>query len=575
MFSVRRVSAVWVALALAACSQSGGDETDAGTPPDSGGNPPPATGGTPPGPLPTSDVDVFRFSQQATFGASSTDLDTIQTTGYEAWIVDQIDEPIETYTNRLIDADEVRFVNVNIAQALFWERAIHGDDQLRQRVAYALSQIVVVSLTDPQLKNRTREFGVYLDLLQEHALGNYCELVRDVTFTPTMGLFLTHLGNRKADPVTGFVPDENYAREVMQLFTIGLEELNDQGQGQGRETYSIDDVSGLAAVFTGLSWADTNFQRPSVSDDNRFLPMESYAAHHEDQPKSFLGVTVDFGTDAVAGVNAALDRILGDPNVAPFISKQLIQKLVTSNPSPGYVGRVASAFEAGTYTMPDGQTVGAAQRCDLAATVAAILLDPEARTVPTDPNAGKYRSPVLSLAQFLRAFRIDQEVSRSGDVPAARALDGLEDGKRFGVNAFVSPSVFNFYRPGFVAAGTESAVAGLVTPEFQIATAPSLVGYINTMEDFIDGPLLDSSRPNVAEISYGDLASLASDPTLLVSTLADLLTGGTLSGANQQAIIDAVSAVNISTNNQERDQRRRLELALVMIIASPEYVVQR
>jgi uncharacterized protein (DUF1800 family) len=431
---------------------------------------------------PLDDQDAVRFLMQASFGGSPDDVTALKSKGIPTWLSEQVSAPSVSYQKRAMEIAGDKWIGDGTLQALFWERAIHGEDQLRQRMSFALSQIVVASMLDPGLRGRAREFSVYLDILQDHALGNYCDMLREVSLSPVMGTYLTHLGNRKADEVTGFVPDENYAREIMQLFTIGLVELNRGGVPTTEETYTIEDVQGLAQIFTGLSWADTDFYRPSVTDYNRYLPMEAFTFQHEEKAKAFLGTTIDLGSDAIISVEAALDHLLEHPNVAPFIARQLIQKLVTSNPSPAYVERVAGAFDSGMVRFADGTTIGTGSRCDLAATAAAILADPEARGVPSDPNFGKIRSPILRLAHLLRAVRVPQSVTTSGDQPAAWGLDNLEDASKFGMNAFVSPSVFNFYRPGYVAPGTDSAAAGLVTPEFQAAITPTLVGYINTME---------------------------------------------------------------------------------------------
>jgi len=562
----------WSVLSLVLLSACFGGE-DSSSHGAGGGSSDGASGGNTP--VEMTDESAFRFTRQATFGASSDDLEALKQTGFNDWIVDQINQPSISYTTRVQEEEQTEWISENTIQRLFWERAIHGDDQLRQRVAYALSQIVVVSMTDPQVRNNTRSFSVYADLLQEHALGNYCELIRDVSFNPAMGLFLTHLGNPKADTETGFVPDENYAREVMQLFTIGLEDLDAEGRPQGTESYTGDDVRGLAAVFTGLGWGDTDFFFPRVNEFNRYLAMESFLAQHESAPKSFLGTTIDLGNDAVVSVEAALDHLLEHPNVAPFISKQLIQKLVTSNPSPAYVGRVAQAFETGSYRLPGGPIVGSGTRCDLAATTAAILMDSEARSTSTDITFGKIRNPVLRLANVIRTFRVEQDVTTLGPIPQAWVLDRLEDGEALGINAFVSPSVFNFFRPGYVGPGTESADAGLVTPEYQISTTPSMVGYINTVEDFIDGPRLSDNDPNVAVMNINELLILADDVPALVAEANRLLTGGMMSTENVTAIEEAVTFVEVRGGDIDNDRRRRVELALLMTATSPEFLVQR
>ncbi|MEM9840708.1 MAG: DUF1800 family protein, partial [Pseudomonadota bacterium] len=541
---------------------------------------PPAPPPPPPPDLPVmeelTDADAFRFMQQATFGASSDDLDDLMQKGINTWLVEQLIEPTVDYTPRIQEQSASRNVNAQDIKTLFWERAVYGDDQLRQRIAYALSQIVVTSLADAAVGTYPAPFGVYADVLQRNALGNYCTMVREVSFNPIMGLYLTHLGNRREDPVNGFVPDENYAREVMQLFTIGLEELNLDGTPTGEETYTNEDIAGLAQVFTGLSWADTDFDRPRISDNNRFLPMESFRAQHEDRPKTFLGSTINLGDDAVVSINAALDVLLEHPNVAPFISKQLIQKLVTSNPSPEYVERVATAFNAGQTYLSDGTLIGSGQRCDLAATAAAILIDPEARGEPEDDDFGKLRSPLLRAAHLLRAYRVEKDVSTSGPLPSGRNLVNLEEENRLLQNVFTAPSVFNYYRPGFVAPGTESADRGLVTPEFQLATTSGLVAYINTMEFLIEekGAAPDGNVM-VAELDYSDLEALADQPAALVDRVDQVLVGGTLPDDTKALIAEAVDEIFINPSNEQVGRGLRTQVALLMAVVSPEYVVQR
>lgn len=523
------------------------------------------------------EYDAFRFLQQATFGVSDGDVDDLMAKGINTWLVEQLAEPSVDYVSRVEEASAERRITTAIPKTLFWERALYGDDQLRQRMAYALSEIVVTSVEDTSVSQNPDAYASYADILQDNALGNYCQLVRDISFNPVMGLYLTHLGNRRADEETGFKPDENYAREVMQLFTIGLERLNMDGTPVGEETYTNQDVRGLAQVFTGLSWADTDFEDPRVNENNRFLPMESFRAQHEDGPKTFLGTTINLGDDAVISVNAALDTLLAHPNVAPFISKQLIQKLVTSNPSPDYVERVAEAFENGQTYLSNGTVIGTGQRCDLAATAAAILIDPEARGEPEDETFGKLRSPLLRVANLLRAYRVDKDVTTSGPLPSGRDLENLEEENRLMHNVFSAPSVFNDYRPGYVAPGTESAEQGLLMPEFQMATTSNLVAYINVMEQFIKLKGTDSveGRSMLAEMNFDSLEALADQPEALVSEIDTLLMGGQLDDANRAAITAAVDEIRISSNNPEQGIGRRVRLALLMAVVSPEYIVQR
>jgi uncharacterized protein (DUF1800 family) len=460
-------------------------------------------------------------------------------------------------------------------QTFFWERAVHGEDQLRQRLTFALSQIVVASVADGSLSNSRESYALYADLLNREALGNYCDLIKRVSYTPSMGQYLTHLGNQKADPERGIVPDENYAREVMQLFTIGLDELDMSGQSTGTSSFTEDDVEALAAVMTGLSWENTKFRWPKVTDENRYRPMVAYDDYHEDEPKVFLGQSIAFGANADASIDAALDVLLSHQNVAPFISKQLIQKLVTSNPSPAYVRRVAEVFESGRYQLQGGKSVGTGRRCDMAATAAAILLDDEARNQERPANSGKLRAPILRLAQLLRAYRIEREVSRSGPAPYAWHLSRLEDSSRFGHNAFSARSVFNFYRPGYVAPGTRSAELGLVAPEFQIESAPSSVGYIDMIAEYANGVRVSSEEPDMMLLDYRPLDALADDPEQLLSEIERLLVGQRLSDEVRPNILEAISLIGINENDPEKGRARRRRIALTMALTSPRYMVQR
>ncbi|NNU16171.1 DUF1800 domain-containing protein [Parvularcula sp. ZS-1/3] len=522
-----------------------------------------------------SEYEAVRFLQQATFGPSKADVVELQETGIDAWIADQVTKEPVPYLDRMIEEWEIDRTRVDEVQDLFWERAIHGEDQLRQRMAFALSQIVVISLQDQLLSPRVREYGVYLDDLQEEALGNYCQLVRKVSLSPVMGIYLSHMGNKMRDSSTGIEPDENFAREVMQLFTIGLEMLDEQGQPLGEETYDINDISGLAKVFTGLTWANTRFDRPQITDDNRYIPMAGYPEFHEPGPKSFLGTTIDVGTSPVASVQAALDFLLTHPNVAPFISKQLIQKLVTSNPSPEYVGRVAEVFNAGSFELANGQVIGTGQRCDMAAVAAAILTDEEAQNTETGEREGKLRSPLLRLANVVRSFRGEQTVSTSGPIPYSGRLRSLDLDGRLEMNAFASPGVFNFYRPGFVEPGSEAGDMGLVTPEFQTQSTEAIIGYTKEVASFYAAPDLRSNGRNFAfTSSIEPLRELANDPMALATEADLILTGGKLPQDALSELASMIELVRIDPNAPEEGEFDRMRLAVAMIATSPEFLVQ-
>src|SRR5882762_8640695 len=437
-------------------------------------------------PLPTA-TDAARFLNQASFGATEAEVNKLRTYGYSAWLEDQFFMPgrsHEAYINAVsASLPAGQSLNDSHVMNTFWREAATGQDQLRRRVAFALSQIFVVSLQDSTVSEFKRGVASYLDMLGRNAFGNYRPLLNEVTLHPMMGLYLSHLRNRKEDPARNRVPDQNYAREVMQLFSIGLYELNPDGtpklvNGQPVETYDSNDIVGLSRVFTGFSWggpdkSDTRFNGGGTQDpDREVLFMQSYPRFHSISEKRFLTAVIPASTNADpdGDLRIALDTIASHPNVGPFISRQLIQRLVTSNPTPAYVARVAQAFDAGRFTS-GLWSAGTGQRGDLRATVAAILLDPEARTAArlADPGFGKVREPILRVAQWMRAFNAR---SASGNFLLGVTDDATAS---LGQSAMRSPTVFNFYRPGYVPPNTSIATAWPVAPWPAILTSGALV----------------------------------------------------------------------------------------------------
>jgi uncharacterized protein (DUF1800 family) len=414
-------------------------------------------------------------------------------------------------------------------------------------------------------------------------------LLESVSLHPMMGAYLTHLKNQKADAATGRVPDENYAREVMQLFTIGLVQLNADGTpkagtgGAALETYTPADISGLARVFTGFSYACpawpatgcfSNGTSGGQSDPDRwFKPMIGYPAFHSTEAKSFLGTTIaaQSTADPAASLRVALDTLATHPNVAPFIGKQLIQRLVTSNPSPAYVAAVAAVFDN------NGQGV----RGDMKAVVKAVLMNPEARVM--SDTSGKVREPVLRLSAFMRAF------PHRSDTGAYRVSNTDNPGTSLGQTALRAPSVFNFYRPGFVAPGSQAASRNLVAPELQIASETTAAGYVNTMRDNISaGVGLNNTTVNGVALNRRDLQydytaelALATDAVALVDRVTSRLTYGTAGAALKTEMTGAVNSIAIPAStgsNQaaiDTAKRNRVNTALLLTVASPEFVVQK
>ena len=512
-----------------------------------------------------------RFLMQASFGPTSQDIRRVRELGYAGWIEEQSRKPIRAWTPRIRNLnDPKRYV----LSDMFWESAIEGDDSLRTRVTYALANIVTVSANDDMFWDYPEIFAHYHDALQRGALGNYGDMIREVSLSPAMGIYLSHLANRKADPENGTAPDENYAREIMQLFTIGLDELNADGTSKGRESYTTEDVEGLAAVFTGLAYESDWFGWPSPGYEASFTrSMVGFAEHHEPGAKRFLGTTVSGGTDAEASVEAALDHLLAHENLAPFVSRQLIQHLVTSNPSTGYVRRVATAFNAGRYAK-DGVTFGDGRRGDMTATVAAILLDHDARdlNVARQPEFGRVRDPILRFAHVTRAFRDRGGATFSGQPPDVGVLRWSHEPQILGQRALHPPSVFGWYRPGYVSPGGWAATNGKVAPEMQLSTASNMTGYISWMNQTVENNVWDT---DFFDMDYSLLERYRSDPRRLVRILNNRLVGGMMSPATMDRIEAAVALVPEDSVSSWSGVRHRISLALLMTVTSPEYVVQR
>jgi len=447
---------------------------------------------------------------QAAFGANMEEIDALTGTLASDWFLGQMTaaRSLNLAIVNLAVQQPGAFVpgegfSIEVRQLpteLFWKNAIEGEDQLRQRMAFALSQIIVTShLEGTQLFDLPFTFAHYQDILINNAFGNYRDLLEEVTYSLAMGYYLTHFQNQKGDPATGRMPDENYAREVMQLFSIGLVELNmdgsvkTDGQGNPIETYDNVDVTGLAKVFTGFSFDHPRFfpRRDALQLQDYSSPMIIFDDFHSDLEKTFLGVTIPAGTPGDESVDIALDTLVDHPNTPPFIARQLIQRFVTSHPEPEYIERVATAFAGGTFTLPSGDTVGDGRRGDLAATIAAVLFDDEAREAGgfDGDDFGKVREPVLRFIHWARAFD-----AATVTPEYTRILWNTGSNNFLGQAPHKSPSVFNFYRPGHVAPGTETGDAGLTMPELQLVNAATMAGYANFMTYFSLELLADNAE---------------------------------------------------------------------------------
>ncbi len=568
-------------LFVAACGGGGGGSSVPPVPPTSGGGS--GGGGGAPPVEPSSKIDseleASRFLARATFGGTKSEIASLNGRDAADWLASEFSKSASLTMPDLLAQprdENGRLQNQRINE-LYWDHLVTANDQVRQRMAFALSQILVYSdAADSDQPTR----GYYQDILIRNALGNYRDLLEEVTYSPAMGQWLTYLANRKGDPNKGRMPDENYAREILQLFSIGLIELNMDGtpkldaQGQQVETYTNDDIEGLARVFTGLSWTGGDFWKEP--QDGGINPMEMYPEQHSELEKSFLGTTIPAGTSGTESIDRALDTIFEHPNVAPFLSRQLIQRFTQSDPSPDYVGRVANAFETGRYTAAGGRTFGTGQRGDLQATLAAVLLDDSTfldATSGATIASGKVREPILRFTHWARAFNV------SGvDAGNERRLrDTRSSESALGQQAFRSPSVFNFYRPGYIAPGTNAGERDITVPEFQIVNESSSVGYLNFMTDFAFDRASQRDRDiDTYTPDYSDELALVGDPTALVDHLDSLLTGGRMAAAEKADIVDIISTVEIRTNNAENtaaDQEDMVQTAVALVLNSPSYAV--
>lgn len=521
-----------------------------------GASPPP-----PPPPPPTvTSAQAYKLLNQATFGATPVEAQRVIGMGVEAWIDDQLEQPASLHLPHLQSLPRPQFLfELQPDRIDIWFRhALHSPDQLRQRVAFALSEILVVSQLGV-LSNMTYSLADYYDVLATNAFGNYRDLMEEVTLHPAMGIYLSMLGNEKPDPALNIRPDENYARELMQLFSIGLVELNIDGTqeldgfGDPIPTYDQSIIEGFAHVYTGWTYAFApSFRRAFATDANQIVAMQHYPDFHDTGPKKLLnGVELPAGQTGQQDLDDALDNIFNHPNVGPFISIRLIQRLVTSNPSPAYVQRVAETFNNN----------GAGVRGDLGAVVKAILMDPEARNGTGSETDGKIKEPLLRLTQLWRAYDAQ---SASGRYPFAASFIFLGQGP------MQSPSVFNFFSPFYSPPG-EFRNAGLVAPELEIATE-----YQNTYVTnywFFQTFALNHTATDLEEddifIDLSEEMSIASNTDALIDRVDDKLLAGQMSDMLRQEISSIMALI------PETDSALRAAEAVYLVVSSPEFAYQR
>lgn len=533
-----------------------------------------------------------RFLGQATLGADYETIETLAQGSIEDWIDAQLALPVtfslQTFVEDKYDdlLDSLILYGESTEDVTpygefwqygWWTYTMTTPDVLRQRMALALSEIFVIS-EQPDLNFYPYAMSNYYDMLLQHAFGNYRELLEDVTLHPAMGVYLTHMNNPRAEPAENRFPDENYAREIMQLFSIGLYELNLDGsrmqdnEGNDIPTYNNFDIAELAKVFTGFSWASAPyFYYYGWGQEDFIEPMQMFNDWHEPGAKTIVGnytIPARNPVDGMADVEDALDHLANHPNVAPFISLRLIQRLVKSNPSPEYITRVATVFN------DNGQGV----KGDFAAVLKAILMDKEARDCSfiSDPHHGMLREPLVRHTHISRAFNVANQVGTYYN-PSWSLYDVLEQ------RALAAPSVFNFFRPDYQPLGP-IADAGLVAPEFQITNSRTTIGYADMLHywawnsyDIMDYGYLHPNDNFYAErvmmLDLTDELALADEANIgdLVERLNLILLHGNMSETTRTAITDVLS--QMPSDEDWREERVRMALYLAMM--SPDYLIMR
>jgi uncharacterized protein (DUF1800 family) len=530
--------------------------------------------------------EASRFLAQASFGANKTEIETLaEELDFNAWIDEQAALPVTSFKDKL---DEIwaEIVQMHLAAGeteddLFgpwgvtfnyaWmQNTVDGPDQLRMKVAYALSQILVIS-NNSDIRDWGQGISAYYDILMDGSFGNYKDLLTDVSLSPLMGYYLSHLNNPKAIPEENIQPDENYAREIMQLFSIGLYELNIDGtrkkddDGNDIPTYDNDDIDEVAKVFTGLGpgdiedyvdWTNEPYFGLGIWGAHKITPMVMYQDFHETEEKIILKDHVIPANQAgMDDIDDLIDILFNHENVGPFLAYRLIQRLVKSNPSPAYVARVAEVFN------DDGN----GERGNMLEVVRAILLDEEARSCEAllDDVNGRLREPITKHTQLVKSIPHDSPFGRYWNA----GYSFMETNKQLPMWA---PTVFNFYLPDHLPLG-DLAANDMVAPEFKLHDTQTATGYINT----VNGWTIWNNLMHSWEGDYGDenivlntteLEAMASEPEVLMNELDIIFTHGQMSDETRGYIRDAVAGYPIEWDNAAY-YRARLAIYLVLISA--------
>lgn len=528
-------------------------------------------------------IDAARFLAQASLGADRSVIDSVAQLNFEDWIDQQFGEG-PTYIQPLVNGIYDQAYQQHLAAGgdtldypgkptnehfdyAWWQVNMTNNDLLRQRIAFALSEIFVISFKS-QLNDHGEGVASFYDIFIRNAFGNFKDIMMDVTLHPCMGFYLTHLNNPKSDPARLIHPDQNYAREMMQLFTIGLYELNQDGtrktdnQGNDIPTYDNDDIPEFAKIFTGLGPGATP-PMPDTIIEPRFgmgigridmsVPMAMYEEKHESGSKNLLnGFVVPAGQTGMEDINMALDHLLSHQNMGPFVGKQLIQRLVKSNPTPEYVSRVAAVFNNN----------GAGVKGDMKAVIKAILLDEEARSCDwyNDPVQGKLKEPIIRYTHFARAIG---GLSENGSF-WNRGDDYDDDA---GQHPMYSPSVFNFYWPDFQPIGPIGG-PGYFAPEFMVHNSRTSIGFVNFVNQWAINETLLKARGNGDNdvlTDLDDIMLLADDTEALINELDILLTNGMLKDDTRQIITDTVQSLE--------DPFEKVKLTIYLMVISADYTI--
>lgn len=544
----------------------------------------------------TADYAAARFLQHAQFSSAESEIASVKSMGAGVWLDAQMALPssiggwdwLALRGYNVIDSNKFYEMDYQ-ANYMAWNQIMAAPDGVRRRMALALSEFFVVGISGVSTISWSQfAMGHYWDILCKNAFGNYRQLLEEVTLSIAMGEFLNTLGNQKEDAATGRLPDENYSREVMQLFTIGLQQLNTDGtvvkvNGSPVDSFTQSDVSNLARVFTGYQADDTEgFSETVVAPTYRVRnvgytrrPMALNANRHSMLEARFLGTVVPAGTEGKAALKTALDTLFQHPNVGPFFGRQMIQRLVCSNPSPAYVARAANVFNNN----------GKGVRGDLAAVFKAILTDVEATQDAglTNTSFGKLREPMVRVAQWARTFKITslKGTWKIGN-PNFSAVNAL------GQSPLQAPSVFNFFRPGYVPPNTALASMQYTAPEFQLVNESTTASYINYLEDnlingiWVRAPELITSpeAPTATDghdivPDYSAEMAFAGNPQALFARLNMLLCAGQLSDLTVKDLVTvfAYEKTNSSSNNSAK--RTYVAKAIMFVMCCAEYLMQK